>query len=204
MKRACLLALLALSSCAIFASPIPSKRELRIGEVREPELVERVTRHPHTGVVLRTWSEWLLPSGEVERHGREQTWYASGAKEWEREFDHGRPVGHWRGWYEDGTLMAESFHNTDHPTRMSFWHPNGQLSGEGLAWNGVRTGPWSHWYVDGSVREQGEYVEGLRDGRWIFLFEDGSLEARGEYAAGARIGEWELYETPHARSAAGK
>ena len=43
-----------------------------------------------------------MPSGEVLRHGSEQTWYPSGAKEWQREFDHGRRIGHWRGWYADG------------------------------------------------------------------------------------------------------
>ena len=185
-------ALLGSSSCAIFASPIPSMEELRIGEVREPTLVERQTRHPKTGVLLRTWSEWLLPDGEVQRHGKELTWYPSGAKEWEREFEYGVPVGHWQGWYEDGSPMAESFHGTDEPTKMTFWHANGQLAARGLALNGERTGFWSHWYEDGSVREQGEYENGLRQGLWVHWREDGTLDARGEYEAGVRIGEWEL------------
>ena len=179
-----------LTACSIFASPIPSLDELRVGEVRESQLVEHVTRHSKTGVVLRTWSEWSAPSGRGDKHGPERTWYQSGAREWEREFDHGTPIGHWRGWYEDGTPMAESFHSTDSATVMSFWHSNGQLSAQGPALNGARSGSWSHWYANGQVREAGEYVDGRRSGEWSLFHEDGSLEGRGRFEAGRRVGTW--------------
>jgi len=166
MKRDLLLLLLCAPSfaCAIFASPVPSLDELRVGEVREPKLVAHVTRNPHTGVVVREWS---------------------------REFDHGTPVGHWQGWYEDGARMAESFHGTELPTQMSFWHTNGQLSAQGEALNGVRFGEWTHWYANGQAREEGEYVEGLRNGLWTLYLKDGSLETRGQFEAGTRVGTWE-------------
>lgn len=193
MKQECLLLLLCAPSfaCAIFASPIPSLDELRVGEVREPKLVAHVTRNPHTGVVVREWSEWQVISGIGEKHGAERTWYPNGEREWEREFDHGTPVGHWQGWYEGGARMAESFHGTDLPTLMSFWHANGQLSAQGEALNGVRLGPWKHWYANGQVREEGDYLDGLRTGLWTFWLRAGSLETRGHFEAGTRVGVWE-------------
>ena len=192
MKRVWLTLLLGgtCSACSIFASPIPSLDELRVGSEREPRLVEHTTHNPHTGVLVREWSEWVLPSGRTEKHGRERTWYASGAPEWEREFDHGTPTGHWQGWYEDGTRLAESFHGTDEPTVMSFWHASGELSARGEALNGVRQGEWTHWYENGKVREAGECLAGRKHGEWRLYREDGALEASGMFEHGVRVGRW--------------
>ena len=84
---------------------MPSREELMIGEVREPRLVQRVKKDPHTGQVLREWSEWVLPDGRVQKHGVERQFHLNGAPHWERHFEYGEPVGHWRGWYADGSPL---------------------------------------------------------------------------------------------------
>ena len=173
---------------------MPSREELMIGEVREPRLIQRVKEDPHTGQVLREWSEWVLPDGRIERHGIERQYHPDGAPHWVRHFDHGKPVGHWRGWYPDGSRLAESFHGTDETKPMVFWHPNGVESARGMAIDGRRVGVWKHWYSDGSLREEGSYRGGRRVGVWTYYHDDGSLEARGTLEDGMRVGEWELYE----------
>ena len=60
---------------------------------------------------------------------------------------------------------------------MRFWHANGQLSAEGPAKNGVRSGTWKFWNADGTLREEGEYAGSLREGDWK-VWGDGKPEAR--------------------------
>lgn len=193
MRFPAFLVALAASSC-LFVDPEPSLDSLRIGEVEEPVLVERTTRHPHTKELLRRWSEWVLPDGTTQKHGPETEWYPNGELKWEREFDRGEPVGHWRGFHANGAPMAESFHATDEPTVTSFWFEDGTLRARGAALNGVRRGLWEHRYENGGLREVGEYRDNRREGLWSYYHPDGSLQARGEFDAGERVGVWEVFE----------
>lgn len=125
--------------------------------------------------------EWavLAQSGHDDvRNGKDKTWYASGAKEWEREYDHDAPSGTWRKWYESGQLASETtFAGPQVEAPMRFWHANGRLSAEGPAKNGVRCGTWKFWNEDGTLREEGDYAGSLREGDWK-IWSDGKAEAR--------------------------
>lgn len=194
MKRALALLLALSASSCLFVDPEPSLDSLRIGEVKEPVLVERTTRHPRTKELLRSWSEWVMPDGSTRKHGTETEWYPTGQLKWEREFDDGESVGHWRGFHVNGAPMSESFHATDEPTITTFWFDDGTLQARGEAWNGVRRGVWRHWYEDGTLREVGEYRENRREGVWSYYHPDGSLQAHGEFDRGERVGVWEVFK----------
>ena len=128
--------------------------------------------------LVHEWAVLAQSGHEDVRHGKDKKWYASGSKEWEREFDHGLPKGTWRKWYENGQLASETtFAGADVEAPMRFWHENGQLSAEGPAKDGVRCGTWTLWNEDGTVREQGDYAGSLREGDWK-IWSDGKPEAR--------------------------
>jgi hypothetical protein len=131
-----------------------------------PYLVVRRSRGRNK-VLVHEWPVLAQKGRDDVRHGRDLSWYPSGAKEWERAFDHGEPKGTWRRWHENGQLASEvEFAGADVERPMRFWHPNGQLSSEGAAKNGVRCGTWRFFGEDGTLREEGEFVESRREGTW--------------------------------------
>jgi hypothetical protein len=135
--------------------------------------------------IAREWTVLVTPGHGEVKHGKDQGWYSSGAKEWERAFDHGKPKGTWRRWYENGQLESETeFAGADVERPMRFWHANGQLSAEGMAKDGSRCGTWKFWNEDGTLREQGEYAGSLREGAWTIWSQDGSPPQTLRYQRG--------------------
>jgi hypothetical protein len=142
-----------------------------------PHLVVRRTKDRNKTVV-HEWTVLAQAGREDVRQGHDKTWYSSGAKEWEREYDHGIPIGTWHKWHENGQPASETtFAGAEVEVPMRFWHANGQVTAEGLAKNGVRCGTWKFWNADGTLREEGEYASSLREGDWK-VWSDGKPEAR--------------------------
>lgn len=194
-----LLALLLASACG------PSLKDLSRGMARDAE--QRASRPPVPERERsyfdrdlerpRTEVEYLvLWDGRSVLHGVERAWYANGRPRHERGFDHGEPRGWWRTWYEDGTLRSENEIVPDAATPMRWWHPNGQLSSEGMARNSLREGAWRGWHPDGSLAYEGDYRGGVRHGPWTFWHPGGERAEAGEYRDGARIGEWQAWPAP--------
>ena len=168
-----------------------------------PELDTRRKLDKATGQVLREWSRLVYTDRPPVKHGRETSWYPSGAKQWEREYDEGRPYGTWRAWYEDGKPRSESFFGEpDVDTTMTFWHPNGQMSMQGPARNGVRRGEWTLWYQNGQIAERGQFSGSLREGRWIAWSIDGSQRFERIYARNTRVSETPIGPEDEAPAAA--
>lgn len=138
--------------------------------------------------LAREWTVLVTPGRGDVKHGKDLAWYPSGAKEWERAFDHGNPKGTWRKWHENGQLESEiEFAGPDVERPMRFWHANGQLSAEGPAKNGSRTGTWKFWNEDGALREQGEYVDSRREGAWSIWAQAGSPPQVVKYEHGSIV-----------------
>jgi len=150
-------------------SPPPEYRE------PDPPKLEAVRRKNTEGVLVRE-SFALTQRGHAPiPHGVDRAWYANGAKEWERAYDHGKPTGTWKRWYADGTLASETtFAGPNEERPMRFWNANGTLAAEGPARDGSRCGRWKFWRPDGSPREEGVYVDSLREGEWTLTDPDGS------------------------------
>jgi len=146
------------------AVSVPPTALARYGEpVASEETSTRRTLDRESGRVLREWS--LLPDGS--KHGPERVWRRDGTREWEKQWDHGKPAGAWRSWYANGRMRSECFHSGPGVERtMSFWHENGARRMQGPAVDGVRTGRWRVWFADGALAEEGDYSGGLRTGSW--------------------------------------
>lgn len=153
-----------------------------------PHLEMRHTYSKTDGKLLREWSVLVSSRERPVKDGVEKTFYASGARHWERAFAKGEPSGAWRSWYENGNPASEcSFGDAHTETTMTFWHPNGQKSLQGPARNGVRCGAWSIWYENGQLAEQGGFVSSRREGPWKAWTEDGALVTERRYVKGVRV-----------------
>jgi len=119
--------------------------------------------------VLR-WSD-----GRVERHGVERRRDRDGTLRSVHVFEHDRPTGVWRSYYQGGGPRSEvDFGDGVSRAPMRFWHENGQLSGQGLGIDGVKQGPWTFWHPNGRVAAEGTLANANRVGWWKHWSEDGS------------------------------
>lgn len=194
--RGSALALVALAACA--PDFRPAARRLGAGlEAREPFVQRRAAYFDLESTRLRReWSYEVLADGTQRAHGRELQNYPDGRREFEREFRHGEPVGAWRSWWPDGTPRMEAHYGSGEPRPMRWWHASGQLEADGLAHEGVKTGPWRHFHADGSLASQGCYANGERTGEWSFFDERGTLLESVEYREGVRVRRLSAADAP--------
>lgn len=145
---------------------------------------------------LHTELEGLVRiGGAFEKHGRERSFFRSGATEYERHWTHGAPAGTWKSWWENGTLRSQcEFTRDGSITDMFFWHANGQLEGRGPGLNGRRIGLWEFFRADGSKDSAGHFLDGTREGEWTFWDECGEVIETGRFERGAKVGDW--YQRP--------
>ena len=185
-----LLLIVALASSCLYqrASDAPAAAR----ESPSPRYQVKRTVDRETGKVSAECGMLLYPDRAPVKHGTETTWYPSGAKEWERRFKNGEPVGTWKSWYEDGQARSEATFDAGVLGTMSFWHANGRLAAQGPARGGVRIGEWKFWHANGRLEEEGTYVENLRQGVWRAWSEDGLEEWEVRYANNQRISKTEI------------
>ncbi len=176
------LALLALGACRNSGQPLV-KRVSPLPNGGAPEAHQQID--PVTGKVQHEWSTITTGNQPTKRHGRETVLRKDGTREWERGWDHGRPAGVWRSWYENGQMRSEVFYEGPSEERpMTFWFENGQRRMQGPAKDGVRCGHWKVWY-------EGEFVGSRREGEWQAWSEDGKHAFVRVYQHDVRIAERE-------------
>ncbi len=138
--------------------------------------------------------------GAFEKHGRERSFYRSGATEFERHWIHGEPAGIWYAWWPNGMLRSQTeFTQLGVTTEMFFWHENGLIEARGPCLNGRRIGRWEFFRTDGSKESVGDFLDGTREGEWSFWDECGELIETGRFERGAKVGDWYQRTAPASR-----
>ncbi len=139
--------------------------------------------------------------GAFEKHGRERSFYRSGALEYERHWTHGEPAGIWHAWWPNGVLRSQSefIREGDATSEMFFWHENSLLEAHGPSLNGRRIGRWEFFRPDGSKESAGDFLDGTREGEWSFWDECGELLETGRFERGTKVGDWYERSTPAGR-----
>lgn len=104
----------------------------------------------HAKEIVQTPDDWwnakiavYTKQGKDERHGHWSSWYATGHKQIEGDYQNDLQVG-----------------------KFTWWYDNGQVALEGTYENGKQTGPWTWWHQNGLKATQGEYADGSPTGQW--------------------------------------
>jgi antitoxin component YwqK of YwqJK toxin-antitoxin module len=182
-------ALLALASCRS-NSQGPVRRITPLPNGGAPQEHQQID--PQTGKTLHEWSTIAVGNDLSRKHGPETVLRKDGTKEWEREWDHGKPAGMWRSWYANGQMRSEVFFEGPAEERpMTFWFENGKRRMQGPAKNGARCGHWKIWFANGRLAEEGEFVGSRREGEWQAWSEDGQRSFVRVYQHDVRIEERE-------------
>jgi antitoxin component YwqK of YwqJK toxin-antitoxin module len=187
-------ALAALAACRS-GSTGPVKRVTPLPNGGAAELHQQID--PATGKVQHEWSTIAVGTEPSRKHGKETVLRKDGTKEWERDWNRGKPAGVWRSFYANGQMRSEVFYDGPNEERpMTFWFENGQRRMQGPARDGVRCGEWKIWFANGKLAEQGRFVGSRREGEWKAWSEDGTRAFTRVYRHDVRLEEREGVVAP--------
>lgn len=143
---------------------------------------------PKSGRLLHEWSQLTYVDHRPVKDGVETKYAANGSKAWEGSWKNGKKSGTWRCFYADGQIKSQTtFGGARQVATMTFWHPNGQVSLQGPAIDGVRQGRWRIWHKDGSLAEEGDFVGSVREGTWKVYSDDGKFVTEVVYSKNVRV-----------------
>ena len=125
-------------------------------------------------------------------------------------YAHGRKVGTWERWYENGrrwSVLTYELGQLQGPYK--YWHANQTLAVDAVYSDDALTGSFHSYFENGNPELEGSY-DRERVGTWIRYHENGKPLWRGQYSVnasragcwdaaegdfGKRIGVWFFYET---------
>lgn len=86
------------------------------------------------------------------RHGMSTTFYASGQREFEGNYEHGRRTGTFAWWYANGQqkTVGEYREDKEH-SDWTWWHENGMKQAAGMFADGRKIEEWSQWSPAGTL-----------------------------------------------------
>jgi len=89
---------------------------------------------------------------------KEVSFYESGTRRMEGEFNDACRHGLWKYWYEDGTLRVEGYFKDGERTgSVKAYHPNGEKKESGTYENGQRVGRWKFWDENAQLLKEIDY-----------------------------------------------
>lgn len=86
------------------------------------------------------------------RHGLSTTFYASGQREFEGNYDHGQRTGTFAWWYANGQQKTVGEYRSDKEhSEWTWWHENGMKQAAGMFADGRKIDEWSQWSPAGTL-----------------------------------------------------
>lgn len=86
------------------------------------------------------------------------------------------------------SVFCQNQNSESNKVYQIFYHPNGNISSEGILNNGKPDGLWKSYYVDGSLKSIGQRLYGLLDSVWIFYTNDSLIKEKISYLNGKKNG----------------
>lgn len=135
-------------------------------------------------------------------------------------FKDDKPVGEFRRYYKDKTLLSLLIYSDDgNDANATIYHPNGNISSKGKYINKLKEGKWQFFsefidsyliceefysgnlknglslkfYPDSTVAERLTYNNDIAQGEWITYYPDGAICMKSNYLNGKINGKFEVW-----------
>ena len=136
---------------------------------------------------VKQWCE----RSDRSQHGPSLSWYPTGEKLAEAQFDEGRLTGNFRRWYQNGQLGEQGrYRDGQREGEHTMWDENGVVRMRRNFDGGKPDGAWEAFFPNGRLRVSERFSDGLKDGPVATYFETGQQEVEGEYRKGELHGTW--------------
>lgn len=144
--------------------------------------------------VRREW--WPLTIQQRSEHwtadgvddGPRIDWHANGQPWLVGAYDHGRRVGPWREYWDNGVMRFSGTYVDDALSGLeTWWRRDGTPEWSVERRAGMRSGVERWYWPNGSVRIEGSWFDGEKHGRFVSYDDAGSVTMVSEYLHGAPI-----------------
>ncbi len=87
----------------------------------------------------------------------------------------------WQRYNENGQMLSDEKNLGEGKVWSKSYHPNGQLSAEGLNYGVQKLGEWKLYYPNGQLNMVANFFKGVKKGPMKFYHENGQLAMEGSY-----------------------
>jgi antitoxin component YwqK of YwqJK toxin-antitoxin module len=145
-------------------------------------------------------SQTELQMNITDQHGMKQGhWikkYLNESVMYDGNFKDNHPVGEFRRYLEDKSLISVLIYSSDGRTAIAtIYHPNGRISSKGTYVDQLREGKWQFFsaFTDGYLISEETYTKNLRNGLSVKFYPDSSIAEKIAYINDIKQGEWVQY-----------
>jgi antitoxin component YwqK of YwqJK toxin-antitoxin module len=122
--------------------------------------------------------------------------YPDGNVQYEGVFRDDHPVGEFKRYYEDKTLMSLMVYSDDGKEALAtIYHPNGFIGSKGRYVNQMKEGKWSFYsyFYEGYLINEEYYQKNKRNGPSVMFYPDSIVFEEVTYVNDRKEGEWFQY-----------
>ncbi len=121
--------------------------------------------------------------------------YPNGIRQYEADFQAGKPVGLMRRYDAEGELTAEMFFSKDsRRCDAVLYYPEGKKAAEGIFLDKDKDSIWNYYAEsDGTIRIRESWKNGRIEGTVISYYPNGQISEITNWFKGAKEGIWEQY-----------
>ena len=161
---------------------------------------------------------WNQTDKQGHKQGFWRVNYENGKIKYTGFFKDNKPLGELKRYYDDGTIKAIQYFESNNKSRVKMYYQNGVLAGEGnfiglmkdSIWkyysfydkglklmenytNGVKEGNSVKYYANGKIAEEISWHNNQKHGPWKQYYEDGSIKLSANYMNDIRYGTFISY-----------
>ena len=134
---------------------------------------------------------------QTDAQGRKHGYWIKrekGVPVFEGRFEHGRPVGEFKRYYEDGSIQAVLRYRADGVAEARMYHPgSGGVMALGNYVDQERDSVWTFYTEEGGPASRESYRKGVKHGVSTVYYADGSVSEEVTFADGVKDGPWKQY-----------
>ena len=151
----------------------------------------------------RPGSDFNVTDANGLKQGRWIRVYPDGGLYYSGTFDHGRPVGHFTFFRENGRVLSEVQHAQGADSAAAIlYRENGSVSHQGSyltvqidgEWRQWKTGRWEALDAQGHLRVEEHYTKDTLNGAYIAYHGNGQILEQGMYDMGGKQGVWRAFD----------
>jgi len=149
-----------------------------------------------------------------KKHGLWRKSYPNGKLRYEGEFVHGKPVGTFKHYFDNGQLRTKNvfrgktgicmsyqygakdilaaqglYDDREKDSVWTYFNQQGEVIGREPYQNGLLHGEAIKYFANGKVAERVTYKEGVKQGLWLQFYDSGKKMAEGQYENGKLQGK---------------
>lgn len=128
------------------------------------------------------------------KHGKWEKKHSNGKIRYTGQFDHGKPVGTFVYYFENGQMRARNkFRNNSELIMSKQFGEDEKLAATGLYRGQEKDSTWTYYDFEGNLLMREDYKNGILHGEVIKYFPNGKIAEVKNFDNGVQVGSWEQY-----------